>query len=113
MVTHSRQSVFQAIASSARRGLIQELSRGPRIAGVLASRFPETRPAVARHLRVLREAGLVSVRRSGRNRVYELRPAPLRAVRDWLARYERFWTDRLEELAEFVEAEKSEKRRKP
>ena len=92
---------------------MHELSRGPRTAGALANRFPNTRPAVARHLRVLKEAGLVSVRRSGRNRVYELRPAPLRLIQDWLARYERFWIARLEELADYVETNEPDKRRKP
>ena len=92
---------------------MHELSRGPRTAGALANRFPNTRPAVARHLRVLKEAGLVSVARSGRNRIYELRPAPLLAVQDWLARYERFWIARLDELADYVEKSEPEKRRRP
>ncbi len=106
MVTHQRaagRAVFHAIAEPTRRRLLDELARGPRPAGALARGFASSRPAVARHLRVLREARLVRVRRDGRRRIYELTPGPLRAVRTWIERYDAFWRERLDELADYVE----------
>ncbi len=97
------QVIFHAISEPTRRRLLDELRRGPSSAGALAARFPSSRPGIARHLRVLRAAGLVSARTEGRRRVYRLAPAPLRAVRDWVAAYERFWKARLGELADYVE----------
>jgi DNA-binding transcriptional ArsR family regulator len=106
MVTRHRRAsnaVFRAIAEPTRRRLLDELSRGSRTAGALAHRFPSSRPAVARHLGVLRQAGLVRARRDGRHQIYELTPAPLSAVRNWVERYEVFWSERLDELARYVE----------
>jgi DNA-binding transcriptional ArsR family regulator len=112
MVTYSRgaaQAVFRAIAEPTRRRLLDELSKGARSAGALARGFDSSRPAVARHLRVLRLARLVRARREGRQRIYELKPAPLRAVRSWIERYEVFWNERLDELTSYVEGlEKAE-----
>jgi DNA-binding transcriptional ArsR family regulator len=104
MVTHraAESAVFRAIGDPTRRRLLEELARGRRSAGDLARRFPSSRPAVARHLRVLRGAGLVRARARGRQRIYELRPAPLRAVQTWLARYEIFWSARLDELESYL-----------
>lgn len=115
MVTYSQASnaVFRAIAEPTRRRLLDELSRGSRTAGALARRFPSSRPAVARHLRVLRQAGLVRARRDGRNRIYELTPRPLRTVRTWIDRYEAFWSERLDELARYVERGGEVGRRRP
>jgi DNA-binding transcriptional ArsR family regulator len=107
MVTYGRTAsgaVFRAIAEPTRRRLLDELARGSRSAGALAKRFPSSRPAVARHLRVLRRAGLVRARRDGRHRIYELTPAPLKAVQTWVDRYETFWIARLDELARYAEA---------
>jgi len=97
------QAVFHAISEPTRRRLLDELRRGPSSAGALAARFPSSRPGIARHLRVLRAAGLVRTRPEGRRRIYRLAPAPLRAVRDWVAAYGRFWKARLGELADYVE----------
>jgi DNA-binding transcriptional ArsR family regulator len=85
------QAVFHAIAEPTRRGLLDVLAAGPRSAGALARRFPASRPAVARHLSVLRRSGLVRVKADGRRRIYTLSPAGLRAVGRWIARYDRFW----------------------
>ncbi|MGH9367100.1 MAG: ArsR/SmtB family transcription factor [Thermoanaerobaculia bacterium] len=105
MVTYSRaaHATFRAIAEPTRRRLLDALARGARPAGALAAKFPSSRPAIARHLRVLREARLVRVRREGRRQIYELTPAPLQAVRRWVDRYEVFWSVRLDELGEYVE----------
>jgi DNA-binding transcriptional ArsR family regulator len=112
MVTHraAESAVFRAIGDPTRRRLLEELARGRRSAGDLARRFPSSRPAVARHLRVLRGAGLVRARARGRQRIYELRPAPLRAVQTWLARYEIFWSARLDELESYLADESESKR---
>ena len=104
MVTHSRaQAVFHAVAEPTRRRLLDNLSRGPRSAGHLARKFRSSRPAVAKHLRVLRRAGLVRAHRLGRHQIYSLTPAPLAAVERWIGRYQAFWSARLDELTEYIE----------
>lgn len=95
--------VFQAIAHPARRRLLDELAEGEASVNTLASPFQMSRPAVSQHLRILREAKLVSERRLGRERLYRLEPEPLREVNEWLARYDRFWTDKLEALGEYLD----------
>ena len=72
------------------------LADGEHSAGDLQAPFSISQPAVSRHLRVLREAGLVTERAQGRHRMYRLEAAPLRVVHDWVGHYERFWQDRLE-----------------
>ena len=95
--------VFAALASPARREVLRLLLDGPRTAGDLAAHFDMRRPSVSEHLRVLREAGLVSERRAGRERRYQLEPHPLMEVRDWLDPYERFWRERLKSLRDVLE----------
>lgn len=95
--------VFAALASPARREVLRLLLDGPRTAGDLASHFDMRRPSVSEHLRVLREAGLVTERRAGRERRYQIEPRPLMEVRDWLDPYERFWKDRLKTLRDVLE----------
>jgi DNA-binding transcriptional ArsR family regulator len=111
MVTHRSQAVFHAISEPTRRRLLDELSRGRRSAGDLARRFPASRPAIAKHLRVLREARLVKARRDGRRQIYELTPSPLAAAARWIDRYEAFWNARLDELAAYVDREEDPKGR--
>jgi len=90
-----------AIADPTRRRLL-ELVRDREVpAGELASAFPVSRPAVSRHLRVLREAGLVRERREGRLRLYRADPAPLGELREWL---EGYWDERLEALRRAAES---------
>src|SRR5881409_540481 len=96
----SRVQALAAVADPTRRELIALLSAGERSAGDLAARFPVSRPAISRHLRVLREAGLVRSRTDGRRRFYALDPAPLRELDDWLERYRDLWAQRLDELAQ-------------
>jgi DNA-binding transcriptional ArsR family regulator len=81
--------VFAALASPARREVLRLLLDGPRTVNDLASHFDMRRPSVSEHLRVLREAGLVSEQRDGRERRYQLEPRPLTEVRDWMDPYER------------------------
>jgi DNA-binding transcriptional ArsR family regulator len=95
--------VFAALASPARREVLRLLLDGPRTVNDLASHFDMRRPSVSEHLRVLREAGLVSEQRAGRERRYQLEPRPFTEVRDWLDPYERFWRDRLKSLRDVLE----------
>ncbi len=85
--------------------------RGELSAGELAARFPVSRPAVSRHLRVLREAGLVTEKRDSRRRQYSLSPAPLAEIDRWLAGYRVFWGARLNALKRYVEENAKEPRR--
>ncbi len=78
--------------------MLDTLARGPATAGELAGMLPIARPGVSRHLRVLREAGLVEVRQDAQRRVYSLRPQPLAEVDDWLGRYRALWEQRLDAL---------------
>src|SRR5882757_532108 len=87
--------VFAALASPVRREILNLLLVGPQPVNAIASRFDMRRPSVSEHLRVLRDAGLVSEQRDGRQRYYQLEPNPLTDVRDWLTPYERFWRTKL------------------
>jgi len=91
-------SAFAALADPTRRRIVELLVEGERSAGEIAAEFPTSRPGVSRHLRVLREQGLVRARGQGRRRLYSLDPAPLAELDRWLARYRDFWTNRLDAL---------------
>lgn len=100
----SEDEIFAALASPVRREVLRLLrERGPRSVQELASCFSMARPSFSEHLRVLREAGLVSERRDGRHRLYSLEPVPLVRVRDWLDPYERFWRDKLSALRHLLD----------
>jgi DNA-binding transcriptional ArsR family regulator len=87
-----------ALADPTRREIVALLAGGERSAGELADRFPVSRPAISRHLRVLREAGLVRARTEGKRRLYVLDPEPLRELDDWLAPYRDLWAQRFDAL---------------
>jgi DNA-binding transcriptional ArsR family regulator len=91
-------NALEALADPTRRRIVELLGEGERSAGNIASHFQTSRPGVSRHLRVLREAGLVRVREQGQRRLYSLDPQPLAELDDWLSRYRRFWTNRLDAL---------------
>ncbi|HUK23346.1 MAG TPA: metalloregulator ArsR/SmtB family transcription factor [Terriglobales bacterium] len=104
-VTYSREATFQALADPTRRAVLDLLRQGSQPAGRIASAFPVSRPAISKHLRLLRRAHLVSERRQGRHRLYQLNPGPLKAVDSWLEQYRVFWQANLNHLKAFVEAE--------
>jgi len=110
-VTYSSAATFQALADPTRRAVLDLLRRGSQPAGEIAQAFPVSRPAISKHLRLLRRAHLVREHREGRNRVYQLNPEPLRAVDSWLDQYRRFWTANLDSLKAFVEAEHAKETR--
>jgi len=104
-VTYPSEATFQALADPTRRAVLDLLRRGSQPAGTIAGAFPVSRPAISKHLRLLRRAHLVREHREGRHRVYQLNPEPLRAVDSWLNQYRRFWSANLASLKAFVEAE--------
>jgi DNA-binding transcriptional ArsR family regulator len=103
-------SVLRAVADESRRTLLESLADGPATAGELAALLPIARPGVSRHLRVLREAGLVDVRQEGQRRIYALSPGPLSEVDEWLVRYRRLWEQQLDALHTEVARGKRERR---
>ena len=92
------ETVLSALADNSRRTMLEALAAGPATAGELAALLPIARPGVSRHLRVLREAGLVEVHRVAQRRVYVLRPQPLTEINDWLSRYLTLWDQQLDAL---------------
>ena len=92
------EAVLRALADDGRRTILASLTTGPATAGELAALLPIARPGVSRHLRVLREAGLVDVRQEAQRRVYSLRALPLAAVDEWLGPYRSLWEQRLDAL---------------
>jgi DNA-binding transcriptional ArsR family regulator len=101
--TTDERDVFQALADPTRRAILTLLRQGSQPAGDIARDFPISRPAISRHLRILREAELVAEIKVGRNRLYELNAGPLRNVDDWLAHYRHMWRHQLRNLKRFVE----------
>jgi len=90
-------SVWEALGDSTRRLIFERLREGPRSVGELAEGLPVSRPAVSQHLRVLKQAGLVSDRKAGTRRLYRVEPNGLLEIREM---FDRFWTDALERFRE-------------
>ena len=95
--------VFRAIAHPTRRRILGLLRARQRTVGEIAQHFSMSRPAVSKHLRLLRSAGLVVSRRQGTSSRCSLNAKPLRAVNDWLRDYESFWAESLQSLKSYVE----------
>src|SRR5689334_19898126 len=101
-VTYSPEATFHALADPTRRAVLDLLRQGKQPAGNIARAFPISRPAISKHLSLLRRAHLVEERRQGRHRMYQLNPAPLKAVDSWLDQYRVFWHSSLSNLKTFV-----------
>lgn len=99
----ANNEAFRAIADPTRRAMLDLLADGERPVNDLVGRFRMTQPGISQHLRVLRRAGLVMHRRSGRERLYRIRPSQLKPVAEWVRQYERFWTRKLRALGGFLE----------
>jgi DNA-binding transcriptional ArsR family regulator len=104
-------NAFEALADPTRRRIVELLADGERSAGELAAEFSVSRPAVSRHLRVLREHGLVRARGDAQRRLYSLDARPLAELDTWLARYRRFWPERLAALDDHLRRETPGKER--
>jgi DNA-binding transcriptional ArsR family regulator len=90
--------VFAVLAEPHRRRILDLLLVGERSVGDLVAQLPLAQPTVSKHLKVLRRAGLVTVRSDAQRRLYRLRPEPLRELDEWLAPYRAAWADRLDAL---------------
>ena len=101
--TYSVESIFSALADPTRRAVLNLLRRGSLPAGQIARAFPVSRPAISKHLRLLRRARLVRERREGRHRLYELNASSLRSIDAWLNDYRMFWQSALTNLKAVVE----------
>jgi DNA-binding transcriptional ArsR family regulator len=91
-------NTLEVLAEPTRRRIVELLAERERSAGEIASHFATSRPGISRHLRVLREHGLVRTREQAQRRLYSLDPAPLEELDAWLQRYRRFWANRLDAL---------------
>jgi len=94
--------VFNAIAEEQRREILDALMAGEKAVGAIVSDLSMSQPQVSKHLRVLSEVGLVSCRAEGRRRLYRLEPAPLRPLREWLAKYEQAMNERLDRMDDYL-----------
>jgi DNA-binding transcriptional ArsR family regulator len=94
---------FTALAEPNRLRIVELLRSGPRSVNDIGDRLHLNQPQVSKHLRVLRETGLVEVQARAQQRLYELRAKPLRQLHDWLERYRRIWEERFDELDQLIE----------
>ncbi len=106
MVTIMRKRhdrIFKAIADPTRREILALLRGGPSTVGEVARNFQSSRPAISKHLRLLRSAGLVVTRKKGAANICELNGKPLGVVNEWLQEYAAFWDENLRNLKHYVE----------
>lgn len=97
------QLVFRALADPTRRAIISMLVRQAHPVSEIADQFDMTRPAIAKHLRVLVDGGLLTVQKNGRQRIHKLNPRALKSAKDWLSYFDHMWDERLEKLKSIVE----------
>lgn len=100
---------LSALADPRRRRIVEMLAEGEKTAGDLGAQFAISQPAVSKHLRVLRKAGLVEARAQAQHRLYRLNPAPLAEVDAWFSRYRNLWRERIDSLKAILEGEGSAK----
>jgi DNA-binding transcriptional ArsR family regulator len=100
--------VFAAVGDPTRRAVLDMLRQGDMAAGDIATPFRISRPAISRHLHVLRKAGLVSARKAGREQIYQLRPEPLQEVYDWIEHYKTFWDRKMLALGTYLRKQQKE-----
>src|SRR5579863_2189873 len=94
--------VFNAIAEADRREILDVLMTGEKAVGAIVNDLSMSQPQVSKHLRVLSEVGLVTCRAEGRRRLYRLEPARLQPLREWLAKYEQAWNDRMDRMDDYL-----------
>jgi DNA-binding transcriptional ArsR family regulator len=99
----STADVFRAVADPTRRAILDRLRAGPAPVNALSADFDQSRPAISKHLRVLREAHLVTEQRAGRERLYQLQPQALQSVAGWVEGYRSFWQRNLTSLKRYLE----------
>ena len=106
-------SVFSALADPTRRAILARLATGHSSVGELAEPFEISLPAVSRHLRVLRNAGLINRHKDGRVRLCRLEAAPLQAASDWIETYRQFWESQFDSLADYLQRTQDEAEQNP
>jgi DNA-binding transcriptional ArsR family regulator len=104
----ANSDVYQAVADPTRRAILEILREDPLTVGALASHFDVTMSAVSQHMRILREAELVEVKKQGRERVYRLAAEPLRDIHAWTAKYQAFWGAKIDALSQYLDTEREE-----
>jgi DNA-binding transcriptional ArsR family regulator len=107
-----RRDVFQAIADPTRREIISLLARQSLNLNAVADNFEISRPAISKHIRILTECGLVTIRQQGRERFCQADLRKLKQVSDWTDKYRSFWNKKLDALGDFLEKEQQQKRKK-
>ena len=103
-------TAFEVLAEPSRRQILDLLRDDERSVNEIVERLPLSQPGVSRHLRVLREAGLVSVRQEAQRRLYAVNPEPLAEIDAWLAPYRALWSDRLDALEAHLDRKKRKRR---
>jgi DNA-binding transcriptional ArsR family regulator len=101
-VTPDEDKLFQALADSSRRAILQSLTQGEAAVKDLTARFDLSQPAVSQHLAVLKDAGLVVSRREGRLVYYRVEPQGMKPLFDWLTHYRFFWSERASRLEQLL-----------
>ena len=99
-----RRDVFQAIADPTRRQIIQLVAREPLNLNAVADNFEVSRPAISKHVKILRECGLLEVEKKGRERICTAKLDPLQEVSDWVEQYRQFWTEKFDALDEYLQS---------
>jgi DNA-binding transcriptional ArsR family regulator len=107
--SQAKHDVFQAVADPTRRKLLKLLSNQEMSISGLSDHFPMSRTAVAKHLHILADAGLVKEKKAGREKRYRFEPEPLLELREWLNYFELFWENKLHALKLFVESDGPDK----
>ena len=102
---------FNAVAEPRRRQILDALAGGERSVNDLVALLGQAQPQVSKHLRVLREVGLVDARDEGRQRMYRLNSQPLKPIHDWVKKFERSWSEQFEALDEVLDELKREEER--
>jgi len=103
MRTNRLDAAFAALADPTRRAIVRRLARGESSVGELAAPFRMSLPAVSRHLGVLERARLIARRKEAQRRLCRLEPGALKEVADWIEQYRRFWDERFDSLADYLE----------
>lgn len=112
MIMIVRRDVFQAIADPTRREILQVIAREPLNLNAVAENFRVSRPAISKHMKILTECGLVTIRQQGRERYCEAKLQKLKEVSEWVEQYRVFWSGKLDALGKFLELEAQPKKRK-
>lgn len=109
--SNATADVFTAIAHPVRRQILDRLMMGEMTVSTLAEPFKITRPAISQHLSILLESGLVSIEKRGREHYYQLRPENLNEIYRWISHFERFWPEKLDALADYLDTLKAQEDR--